>query len=97
MLLHTLNSSAQSAATRNCCDLLTAQDTVILFGDGVYAGLEGCATSQLLRDSGAAIFALAPDVDAAGIGTKLATGVSLIDYAQFVTISAKYPGQMAWY
>ena len=97
MLLHTLNSAPQSAATRNCCDLLTKDDTVILFGDGVYAGLEGSSTSQLLRDSGATIFALAPDVAAAGIGAKLAAGISPIDYPQFVAISAKYPGQMAWY
>mgnify|MGYP001568175856 FL=1 len=97
MLLHTLNSSPQSVAARDCCTLLTGEDTVILFGDGVYAGLEGSAISQLLRDSGAAIFALAPDVDAAGIGTKLAAGISLIDYPEFVAISAQYPRQMAWY
>ncbi|MEP1471743.1 MAG: sulfurtransferase complex subunit TusB [Halieaceae bacterium] len=97
MLLHTLNSTPQSSATRDCCSLIGNQDAVILFGDGVYCALVGSNSSDALTASGAVIYALAADVDAAGIATRLSDQVSIIDYAEFVAISEKYPRQMAWY
>jgi len=97
MLLHTLNSAPLSSATRDCCALLNKEDTVILFGNGVYCALAGSASSEALRSSGAAIYALTADVDAAGIVGALGDQVTVIDYDDFVALSEKYPRQMAWY
>jgi tRNA 2-thiouridine synthesizing protein B len=97
MLLHTLNRTPQSPAARDCCILLGNNDSVILFGDGVYCALAGSNSADALNASGAAIYALAADVNAAGIAARLSEQVSIIDYAEFVAISEKYPRQMAWY
>ena len=97
MLLHTLNSTPLSAATRDCCNLLGSDDAVILFGDGVYCAIAGSNSSATLSASGAAIYALAADVQAAGITARLADHVTIIDYAEFVAISVRYQRQMAWY
>ncbi len=73
------------------CPRLTGGDQVLLLGEAVY-GLHHPQLAQL-RDTGAAIAALGPDMSARGIE---AAGVAVIDYDGFVDLTAAYAHILSW-
>ncbi len=96
MILHTLNASPASPAFCYCARVVTAGDAVILIGDGVYAALQGTRGAAELLATGAELYLLLPDAQAAGVVYPVA-GITSIDMFGFVTLTERFPRQMAWY
>lgn len=96
MLLHTLNAAPDTAASRDCLQLLAPDDILLLLGDGVYHAIGGTAACLAIENTGAELWALQQDVAAAGISERLGK-VTLCDMAGFVELSERCDQQMAWY
>jgi len=96
MILHTISASPDSSAFRDCLSSLNPEDAVLLLGDGVYAALPACCYLAQLADTGATIHALRSDALAAGVAEP-GPGVELVDMAEFVALTERYPRQIAWF
>ncbi|MBT8004478.1 MAG: sulfurtransferase complex subunit TusB [Rhodospirillales bacterium] len=99
-LLHTVNKSPFERNVLSDC-LRRAKDgsAVLLIEDGVYAALEGTsATDEILSRTGSInFFALAPDIEARGLGKKpLIDGITLVDYGGFVDLVEEYSSVQSW-
>ncbi|MEH6593669.1 MAG: sulfurtransferase complex subunit TusB [Halioglobus sp.] len=97
MILHTLNTGTDTAAFRDCLNLATANDAILLMGDGVYTALDGTTASASLQATGAEIFILASDARAAGILSRVPTFACLVDFEGFVSLTVRFDRQLAWY
>ncbi len=97
MILHTLNASPSSATFQDCLRLLAADDALLLLGDGVYAGIDTTEAAQQLLTSGASVYALEVDVQAAGLAKTLAAAITTVDYPGFVALSERFAKQQAWF
>ena len=97
MILHTFNTGPGAAAFQDCLRIATSDDAILLTGDGVYAALEhSCACIELLA-AGIEAHVLEADARAAGIVERLSSRITVADYDDFVTLSERFPRQMAWY
>ncbi|CAA0119640.1 Protein TusB [Halioglobus japonicus] len=96
MVLHTLSAAPSGAAFNDCLKVLQAGDTLVLFGDGVYAALEGTAACDKLRATQAELFVLESDARLAGIA-KTAANISWLDMDGLVALTERFPRQLAWY
>ena len=97
MILHTLNTGPQESAFQDCLRIAMAGDAILLMGDGVYGALKSTdACSELLK-TGAEIYILRADAQAAGILGQLDHEVESVDMDGFVTLSERFPRQLAWY
>lgn len=97
MLLHTINCAPNSQSIEDCGKALSAEDAIVLMGDGVYSGLADSLGGKKLLASGASLYAIETDVRAAGIEGNLDPAVTVIDYSGLVTLSEKFSRQVAWY
>ncbi|WP_127959715.1 sulfurtransferase complex subunit TusB [Serratia microhaemolytica] len=85
-----------------CCDLpallrLTAPgDDLLLWQDGVVAGLDGSASLALLLNAPVTLYALSDDLDARGLSAHLDCHIIRISYQQLVELTQKHPAQVAW-
>lgn len=94
-MLHIVNKSPfQNDSFTSCMAHTTADSTVLLIEDGVFAALKGSAVADKL--SGAKIVALQSDVSARGIDANLADGVELVDYAGFVDLVTENEKVQSW-
>jgi tRNA 2-thiouridine synthesizing protein B len=96
MLLHTLSCSPDHPAFRQCLASLGKEDALVLMGDGVYVAAPHSHALASLVETGAAIFILRDDAEAAGL-TTLPNGSSFASMADFVELTERHPRQMAWY
>lgn len=85
-VLHLVNRPRALAA---CLAAVASDDTILLLEDGVYA-----ATEALVPDR--ALFALAPDVQARGLASRLAAGVTLASDADFVALVERHQPVVSW-
>ena len=98
-LLHIVNQSPfERSAFDTCLRLSKAGAGLLLIEDGVYAAqAEGRAADKL---HGAlekmTVYALAPDVAARGLGGKLHSDVTLVDYDGFVVLTTEYDRVQSW-
>ena len=97
MILHTLNRAPDSAAFRDCLRFLTADDALLLLGDGIYAALKDSSSSEELAVTGASLYVLEADASAAGIVNLLGNDLTLVDFAKFVELTEHFPRQQAWH
>ncbi|WP_374544970.1 sulfurtransferase complex subunit TusB [Rhodoblastus sp.] len=98
--LHTVNKSPyERNALKSCLDHVLAGDRVLLIEDGVVAARKGGAFAQALGDAGrqCAVYALAPDLAARGIGpSDLMEGIETVDYGGFVELAASASRVCSW-
>ncbi|MEH6582168.1 MAG: sulfurtransferase complex subunit TusB [Halioglobus sp.] len=97
MILHTLNTGTDTAAFRDCLNLASASDAILLMGNGVYAALDRTTASASLQATGAEIFVLESDARAAGIVSRIPKFASLVDFEGFVSLTVRFDRQLAWY
>lgn len=76
--------------------MLARGDCLVLMGDGVYAILTDTDGLRALEASGAELYVLENDALAAGIRSA-PEGVQFIDMDGFVTLTERFPRQLAWY
>lgn len=96
MILHTLATTPGQAAFEDCLVILSAEDAVLLLGNGVYAGIKNTEAFERLQATGAAIHILREDALAAGLMDRL-DSATVIDMEGFVTLTERYPRQLGWY
>jgi tRNA 2-thiouridine synthesizing protein B len=98
-MLHIVNKShAQTRSLASCLRLALAGDALLLIEDGVYAVTQGGATSAGMTEAAARlkVYALQPDLDARGMGSKLMAGVTAVDYGGFVDLVAEHNTCQSW-
>ncbi|MCB1676160.1 MAG: sulfurtransferase complex subunit TusB [Halioglobus sp.] len=96
MILHTLSASPASGAFDDCLRVITADDALLLLGDGVYAGIAHSRACERLLASGARLHVLRADASAAGV-LPLLEEIDVVDMDGFVALTERYPRQLAWY
>lgn len=94
MILHTLSATPSCASFTDCLNTCSADDTILLLGDGVYGALTGSTAYNSLKKSPAIVLVL--DSDARGRGV-IPQGFKLIDMDGFVALTESYPRQLAWF
>ena len=96
MVLHTLSAAPGTPGFHTCLRVATAEDSILLLGDGVYAAIAGSPGSLQLQAASATLFALVQDVAAAGIGQSMADSVKVIDFDGFVALTEACERQLNW-
>lgn len=98
-MLHIVNKSSLERNALESC-LRVAQDggTVLLIEDAVYAATRGNAGESKLRDaqSRLKVYALAPDLEARGMGDRVMDGVTTVDYGGFVDLVTEHKNCQSW-
>ncbi len=98
-MLHIVNKSSLERNTLDSC-LNVAQDggAILLIEDAVYAATRGNEAETKLRDalSRLKVYALAPDLEARGMGDRVMEGVATIDYGGFVDLVTEHKNCQSW-
>jgi tRNA 2-thiouridine synthesizing protein B len=97
VILHTINATPASPAFRDCIRLLRKGDALLLLGDGVYAALTATKACAEIKNTGAELYLLEPDADAAGLLKRIDDIVCMVDYQGFVTLTERFTKHQAWY
>ena len=84
-------------ALASCLRAALPGSHILLLEDGVYAATRLSDTSTALTRSGCTVYALRADAEARGLLGRMATGISLIDYGEFVTLAAACHAVQSWY
>ena len=98
-MLHIVNKSSLERNALDSC-LRVAQDggAILLIEDAVYAATRGNAAEGKLREalSRFKVYALAPDLDARGMGDRVVEGVTSVDYGGFVDLVTEHKNCQSW-
>lgn len=98
-MLHIVNKSPlERNAVDTCLRLATKGSAVLLIEDAVYAATKGSAVSAKVQAAMAnlKVYALAPDMEARGVASRVMEGVNLVDYAGFVDLVAEHNNCQSW-
>jgi tRNA 2-thiouridine synthesizing protein B len=98
-MLHIINKSPfQTSTLATCLRMAQPGNALLLIEDGIYAATVGSATEAHIRQACTTlkVYALQPDMDARGVTDKLIDGVTLVDYAGFVDLTAEYATSHSW-
>ena len=98
-MLHIVNKShAERSALATCLRLAQDGHALLLIEDGIYAATAAAATASGITaaTSRLKVYVLQPDADARGMGTRLAPGVTAVDYGGFVELVAAHPNSQSW-
>lgn len=92
--LHLLSHSPfTDSRLASCLRLLGPDDGVLLTGDAVYAGADSQVGAPL-QQAATRLYALGEDVQARGLTPG--TGVTVIDYPEFVELTLAYDKVNSW-
>ena len=98
-MLHIVNQSHTQTSALSCClRFALPGQALLLTEDAVYAATAAAAEASGIAAAAARlkVYALQPDLAARGVGARLATGVTAIDYAGFVDLVAGHPTNQSW-
>ncbi len=98
MILHTLNKAPQTPAAVGCLNALgsstNSQDSLLLLEDGVY--LAGKANEALVEKLPIPVFAVEADIEARGLVNRMASGITLVTYVEFVELVTEHKMTKSW-
>ena len=97
MILHTINAGFLNTAFTDCLRIAGPGDAILLTGDAVYAALDHTEACTALKKHAAEVFVLESDAHAAGILERMSQELMSVDFDGFVSLSERFPRQMAWY
>ena len=95
LTLHTF-SLPPGELLQDCLRLISDQDSLLLVGDGVYAAVLGNNSLDRLKSLDCNIYALEEDCDLAGVTSKIAPEVEVVDYSYFVILSEQHEKHIPW-
>ena len=97
-MLHIVNKSPyQNHTLASCLRCVKSGHALLLIEDGVYGAVQGSSHAEALQAApGLKVYALKPDVDARGMGERVASHITLVDYAGFVGLVAEHPASNSW-
>ena len=95
-MLHLVNKSPYDGSNLNTAtSIMKDGDTLLLIEDGVYGAVKAGKAASLLK--GHTVSVLGPDLAARGIGEdKLADGVKVVDYGDFVDMVEASDKVQSW-
>ena len=95
MILHLVNRSPlQSQALELCLRFASEQDCLLLLEDGVVAA---AAAHLLPQRRPGRVAALRDDVVSRGLSDRLAPGVEVVDYNEFVAMCTQCDRVQSWF
>jgi len=99
-MLHTVNKSPFEKSTLDSCLRLAKEGSaLLLFEDGVYAGLTGTAYADRMQTAVTklSVYVLGSDLEARGLAQdRLIEGIEVVDYGGFVDLAAQADKVQAW-
>lgn len=95
-MLHTLSVSPWHTDITTMLRLMNAGDDLLLLSDGVTAAIAGGRFLEMLQSAPITIHVLQDDIDARGLAGQISDSVVRVGYTDFVRMSLKHPGQLAW-
>ena len=98
-MLHTVNKSPfENRSLETCLRFARQGSAVLLIEDGVYAATKGTAVSKQVEEAlkNVSIYALAPDLEARGMQSRVMDGVRLVDYEGFVDLVVEHNAVQSW-
>ncbi|NEX20572.1 sulfurtransferase complex subunit TusB [Thiorhodococcus mannitoliphagus] len=99
-ILHTVNKSPfERNSLESCIRFATDGAAVLLFEDGIYAALSGTSVESAVADAlgKLKVYVLGPDLKARGFSEeRVIKGISVVDYAGFVDLTAEHVKVQAW-
>jgi tRNA 2-thiouridine synthesizing protein B len=99
--LHTVNKSPFDRNSLDTCLSVTKTDsTVLLIEDGVAGAMQNTTASASISDAmgkGVKFAVLGEDLSARGLpADRVMDGISIVDYAGFVQLSADHDNVQSW-
>ncbi|TKI04967.1 sulfurtransferase complex subunit TusB [Martelella alba] len=95
-MLYTLRRSPFACDLAALLLTVRAGDDLLLWQDGVIAGLRGTQALARLLSSPLGLYALDADLAARGLTAHFSDKITIIDYNQLVSLTVKQSQQMAW-
>ena len=95
-MLHTLSVSPWQADIAAMLRLIKEGDELLLLSDGVIAAIASGRFLEILQSASISIYALQEDIEARGLAGQIADSVIRVSYTDFVRLSVKHAGQLAW-
>ena len=94
--LHTLSHSPYCTDMDAIVRCVADQDALLLLQDGVIAALKQGGVVERLLATGVPVYVLREDVEARGLLEQISASIQLVDYTQFVRLTAQHAAQLAW-
>jgi tRNA 2-thiouridine synthesizing protein B len=98
-MLHIVNKSPfDRGALEACFRFAREGSAVLLIEDGVYAATRDTAVAKQVEEAlkNVSIYALAPDLEARGMQSRVMDGVRLVDYEGFVDLVVEHNAVQSW-
>ena len=95
-MLHTLSTSPWHADIAAMLRLIKEGDELLLLSDGVIAAVAQGRFLENLPSAPISLYALQDDIEARGLAGQIADSVVRVDYTDFVSLTVKHEGQLAW-
>ena len=97
-MLHIFNKSPLTNSSLTDCLRVASGGEILLTEDAVYAATNGNAYAGKLNEvmGRFKIYVLQPDLDARGVGDRVVSGVTAVDYAGFVDLVANNKACQSW-
>ncbi|HFT3186707.1 TPA: sulfurtransferase complex subunit TusB [Klebsiella variicola] len=95
-MLHTLSVSPWHADIAAMLRVMDHGDDLLLLSDGVTAASAGGRFLEILQSAPITLYVLQDDVDARGLAGQIADSVGRVSYTDFVRLTVKHAGQLAW-
>lgn len=95
-MLHTLSVSPWHADIAAMLRVMDHGDDLLLLSDGVTAAIAGGRFLEFLQSAPITLYVLQDDVDARGLAGQIADSVGRVSYTDFVRLTVKHAGQLAW-
>jgi len=97
-ILHTVNKSPfQKNDLSSCLAYANDGDAVLLIEDGVYGAISGTEIAKQVSGTDAKVYVLGGDLAARGIAEgKIADGISVVGYDDFVDLAAEHHAVNSW-
>ena len=95
-MLHTLSTSPWHADIAAMLRLIKKGDELLLLSDGVTAAVAQGRFLEILQSAPISLYALQDDIEARGLAGQIADSVVRVGYTDFVSLTVKHEGQLAW-
>ena len=95
-MLHTLSVSPWHADIAAMLRVMDHGDDLLLLSYGVTAAIAGGRFLEILQSAPITLYVLQDDVDARGLAGQIADSVGRVSYTDFVRLTVKHAGQLAW-
>ena len=96
-MLNIINKSPYAGSAFDSA-LKTAEGSILLIEDGVYAAAKGGAAEARVKAAMGKLkfYALAQDLEARGMADRVIDGITTVDYAGFVDLVTEHTTSQSW-